>query len=542
MQARKLYRYLFAAHSLTDEQKSGVPFFYFKYATVPLSDVEKQEMASFFTQNKENPRLREIVECLNLTVSKNAKKDVLGLKSLSTGFQTYDEEYHYFDPYLSHDKQRKLQDLFLLAYCVLYFYGNNNPRDLGVPDLEITKQAYKMVILFGDETNPEHMFELFDVHCQRIPNFTFQKAFDFALPIRSASARFIDLNAWRKLLQEPCIQDNLQLFALASEIEVVLNGAPSTRQQALGAAKKRTFRNAKKAPLLAAHYIENLLPEIEFNALWTTTTIPPQSNRLALFLQLPTNPITFESILVLADELLAVEFQSKWLASHKILLMEYTKTVTPQQLFKLVKSRSMQSLLIGILEPSYFDLHIKTPQNLINTITEIHPELRYTNLSLIIGPNRISSLFSNEGESYRPYFVRLFPQKLEHSVRDLFLTEKEKAARKKIFDKKKEIETTDFAVGRGGVEIVLDEHKKTTKKVPATVAAHWKTIDNAMKGTIAFEIAWANIQNTGAEASKNSNSLWHPLVYLTRSENTISYYAGLTKQGDDKQAPTNPKP
>lgn len=229
------------------------------------------------------------------------------------------------------------------------------------------------------------------------------------------------------------------------------------------------------------------------------------------------------------------------------------------ELITLLPTENRLGSMMHLFEREKIQSYLSQMQTLLNIIQAFHVEDQFAFIIQCIGKakllalidNKISHLIDLVSNSHDHYVMTLlfdvigveslrqilpFAARAEVAAglpiqqRNIFLEnlleDHEKLFRQKLLALKHQIETIKFPTGLMGYSwtpqyITLDDG--TTKTVPARVKKHWEFIQKALAFNMPCEQSWNEICESGANAA-NYNPFYHPIIYVTRYDETIAYY------------------
>lgn len=416
MKTRQLYRYLFESN-LQAEEIANIPHFFESYKNKPLvaiilSCLKSQSIATIAKE---------------LNVSLEAPESLATEDKVTSNFIHQNNLGHFF----SEEQLKTNTALYLKAYYVVAMLT----EVYGLPQNEaVAKQAYDLVVLYGNEQNPENMFQAFDEYCETIADKSapfLNRAFAINLPYRTKNMKEINLAAWRKIIHKPSLQENLHLFAIASEIEAKLGHAPNSLEEAKQAASEREFAKKASAPDLATLCAAHCVPEALFDNLLRGDPTPqdalqailrylPAVKKLTCLTALPANAIPLEILLAFVDAF-PPEDQSKFFAHFAPSIKQFLVNQPIYDVLKIVKGKSGQEKFLASLEPEFIKSKIENIETLKFICTYLHESLHETFLKNTLGKNKINALTtkSNEMLEFMRHCLRSPTQYID-SLRSLF--------------------------------------------------------------------------------------------------------------------------
>lgn len=561
MQVRQLFRYVFAKPQLTDEEKKTVPEHFLTYANITLSEDEVAKTRDVLTPLLNNRNFQLFVSYLKLQHIANAlaidvpekSNDVLGIKLLPSAMESLDSKYGYLTSMNSPEEKAQLQQLAYLAFVILSMLG----EELLVQNLY--EQTYKMVVLFGDEVNPEHMFGRFDAHVQKHLDQPIVSILDFDLPQRQIGNGRYHLPHWRHLIQSPSVIDNLRLLAIADEI-CELQVQPVDIEKARYRASARLFNQRDKAPLLAQFCVAEFISERQFTAFVAddvSDRLPllkdilmqlPMEKRLECLACLPNYMLSFEDLFKMANDIFDATEINKFFLKFKQPLLSYFTNVSLLKILSSVKKVEFLNIMLNSIDRQLLQNKVDR-SNIFEVLEHMDGTTRYDFLVNRVGISIIRQLYSS-AETYveRKIFDGFLYTEEARNFRELLLTDEEKQARDVILSIKNKIISRDFQVGNGGTPIDVGCFNVMTKAaimktVPNHVAIQWSIIQKCENGDIQYPTGLAKIREIANEQVVQANkTITASLTSVSAMWKKATQYPSTTEFHNEVACITPPTP
>ncbi|MHB1948517.1 MAG: hypothetical protein ACYCQI_10450 [Gammaproteobacteria bacterium] len=182
-------------------------------------------------------------------------------KEIDAYFKKLNDQYHYFSGAQLAIAKTQFRDFFKVRKIINDFIET----PMQPQDEEVALQAFKMLVLFGNEAKID--FQPFSRYIEQhiAPDIAqpLHAALAWPIPVNEEKEKF-DLKGWSKFIQREGPQA-MQFFEMAPLIERELKKVPDNLDEALSVFKKMKYKKAEQNPQLADLSVEHLKDEATYD-------------------------------------------------------------------------------------------------------------------------------------------------------------------------------------------------------------------------------------------------------------------------------------